>query len=54
MSGGRAGKLGFGTEDIGLVAAVKPTHLLNWHVGVEFPPNNAMCLETNMTPNHVC
>lgn len=53
MSGDRAGKLGFGTEDIGLAAAAKPTHLLSWHAGIEFHPNNAMCLETNMTPKHL-
>lgn len=40
MSGDRAGKLGFGTEDIGLAAAVKPTHLLSWHAGIKFHPNN--------------
>ncbi len=53
MSGDRAGKLGFGTEDIGLAAAAKPTHLLSWHADIEFHPNNAMCLETNMTPKHL-
>lgn len=31
MSGDHAGKLGFETEDIGLVAAAKPMHLLSWY-----------------------
>jgi len=53
MSGDRVGKLGFRTEDIGLAAAAKPTHLLSWHAGIKFHPNNAMCLETNMTPKHL-